>query len=68
MQLGDPLSKVPNFKNIPRNLAILKNIDLTVDKETGKVIITSLDAAGKNTNQMTMVTVNGQFQPTVNGG
>ncbi|WP_288917936.1 hypothetical protein, partial [uncultured Synechococcus sp.] len=33
-----------------------------------KVLITSLDAAGTNTNQMTMVTVNGQFQPTVNGG
>ncbi|WP_341885015.1 multicopper oxidase domain-containing protein [Synechococcus sp. UW140] len=70
LQLGDPLSKVPNFKNIPRNLAILKNIDLTIDQESGKVVITSLDGggAGKSSNQMTMVTVNGQFQPTVNGG
>lgn len=70
LQLGDPLSKIPYFKEIPRNLAIIKNIDLTVDQESGELIITSLDGvgAGVASNQMTMVTVNGNFQPTVDGG
>lgn len=70
LQLGDPLSKVPDFKDIPRNLAILKNIDLAVDPESGELRITSLDGsgAGAASNQMTMVTVNGEFQPTVDGG
>lgn len=70
LQLGDPLSKVPAFKDIPRNLAVLKNIDLTVDPDSGDLRITSIDAvgAGVASNQMTMVTVNGQFQPMVDGG
>ncbi|MBE9171675.1 multicopper oxidase domain-containing protein [Cyanobium sp. LEGE 06143] len=67
MQLGDPLSRVPALQDVPRNLAILKNIDLGVAKSSGDLRITSFDGSffpGTVTNQATMVTVNGEFQPT----
>ena len=37
MQVGDPLSKIPAFKDIPRNLAVLKMLDIGIDTDTGSL-------------------------------
>ena len=64
IQIGDPLAKVPGFKNVPRNLAIIKMMDLGVDKDSGQLQLDAFDGyGGPLTNAMTMVTVNGEFQP-----
>ena len=67
IQVGDPLSKVPGFKNIPRNLAIIKMMDLGLDTKSGQLQLEAFDGyGGPLTNAMTMVTVNGEFQPQAN--
>lgn len=65
IQVGDPLSKVPGFENVPRNLAIIKMMDIGLDEESGQLQLEAFDAYGGPylTNAMTMVTVNGEFQP-----
>jgi FtsP/CotA-like multicopper oxidase with cupredoxin domain len=64
MQIGDPLSKIPGFKDVPRNLAVLKMMDVGVDPETGELQLDAFDNyGGPLTNAMTMATVNGEFQP-----
>ena len=64
IQVGDPLSKVPGFENIPRNLAVLKMMDLGLDEKSGQLQLEAYDNyGGPLTNAMTMVTVNGEFQP-----
>ena len=64
IQVGDPLSKVPGFEEIPRNLAIIKMMDLGIDKHSGQLQLEAFDGyGGPLTNAMTMVTVNGEFQP-----
>ena len=68
MQIGDPLSKIPDFKNLPRNLAVLKAMDLEVDPNSGELLLGSNANLGGVANRMTMVTVNGEFQPSVDAG
>ncbi|RPF83817.1 MAG: copper oxidase [Synechococcus sp. TMED20] len=65
MQIGDPLSNIPAFKDVPRNLALLKTMDLGVNSETGDLLLAGFDGYGGPFlgNSMTMVTVNGEFQP-----
>jgi FtsP/CotA-like multicopper oxidase with cupredoxin domain len=64
MQVGDPLSKVPGFKDVPRHLAVLKMMDVGVDADTGSLQLDAFDNyGGPLTNAMTMATVNGEFQP-----
>jgi FtsP/CotA-like multicopper oxidase with cupredoxin domain len=68
IQIGDPLSKVPDFSNVPRNLAVIKAIDINVDSKSGELILGATANIGGVANQMTMVTVNGEFQPEVSSG
>ena len=63
-QFGDPLSKVPLFKDVPRNLAVLKTMQVGIDSGTGQLLLDGFDNLGGVINRMTMVTVNGEFQPT----
>ena len=65
MQIGDPLSNIPAFKDVPRNLALMKTMDLGVNSETGDLLLAGFDGYGGPFlgNSMTMVTVNGEFQP-----
>ncbi len=67
-QVGDPLSKVKGFEDVPRNMAILKTMDLGVDPETGQAQLTGFDSLGTVNNRMTMVTVNGEYQPIADAG
>ena len=65
IQVGDPLSKVPDLKDIPRNLGVLKVNAVTVDESSGELLLTGYDNLGPLINRMTMVTINGEFQPSV---
>ena len=67
MQIGDPLSKIPPLKDVPRNLAVLKTLDVALDAE-GAVELTGIANLGTVANRMTMNTVNGEFQPEANAG
>lgn len=74
--MGDPLSRIPALSEIPRNLALLKNMDLDIGADTAEgenetsLRLTSYDNLGLLVNRLTMVTVNGEFQPqtTTPGG
>lgn len=71
MQVGDPLSKIPYFKDIPRNIAILKTANIGIDATTGKLHLDAFDSnwgAGNTAltfNRMQLITVNGEYQPQV---
>ena len=49
-------------------MAILKTMDLGVDPETGQAQLTGFDSLGTVNNRMTMVTVNGEYQPIADAG
>lgn len=73
-QIGDPLSLIPGMQNVPRNIALIKTLNLKPDKQTGDLKLTTYDYflgqgnAPKESyalaNTMTINTVNGEFQPT----
>ena len=64
LTIGDPLKKLPEFEDIPRNLAVLKTFDFDVD-EQGNLLASSYGSlGGPLTNQLRMVSVNGEFKPT----
>ena len=63
-QIGDPLSKIPDFKDIPRNVAVMKQLGVALDN--GAPTLTGWDSGTGNTQYM--VTVNGEFQPTADAG
>ena len=65
MEVGDTLGKVPYFSKTPRNLVELKNVQLNY--LNGQVVLGGADG-GAPVNQMTMTTVNGEFQPSVDAG
>ena len=67
-QVGDPLSKVKGFEDVPRNMAILKTMDLGIDSDTGQAELTGFDDLGTVVERMTMVTVNGEYQPIADAG
>ncbi|MFL0769583.1 MAG: multicopper oxidase family protein [Prochlorococcus sp.] len=63
LAIGDPLAKVPGLEDIPRNLAVMKTMDLDVD-QSGNLQASSFGSlGGPFTNQLRMVTVNGEFKP-----
>ncbi|MCT0225785.1 multicopper oxidase family protein [Synechococcus sp. CS-1328] len=71
LQLGDPLSKVPAFSEVPRNLAVIKNLDLAVDPSSGTLQLAGFDGGfgpSSPLNRLTMATVNGEFQPNRDAG
>jgi len=73
-QIGDPLSLIPGMKDVPRNIALIKTLNLKPDTQTGDLKLTTYDyflgqgSAPKESfalaNNMTVNTVNGEFQPT----
>ena len=73
-QIGDPLSLIPGMKDVPRNLALIKTLNLKPDPQSGDLKLTTYDyflgqkGAPKDSfalaNNMTVNTVNGEFQPT----
>lgn len=67
-QVGDPLSKVPRFSSAPRNMAVLKTMEVGIDQASGALELDNYDGLGSVVNRMAMVTVNGEYQPTANAG
>ena len=70
MQVGDPLQKVPLFKDIPRNVAVLKTMQVEADTITGNYKLAALNGTflGKYSlaaNRASMFTVNGEYMPEV---
>ena len=64
LTIGDPLEKLPGFEDIPRNLAVIKTLDFDVD-EKGRLLASGYGSlGGPLTNQLRMVSVNGEFKPT----
>lgn len=61
--LGDTLSQIPEMEKVPRNLVQLKNIELGIDTEAGKLQINSFDNLGRTINRMNVVAANNTFQP-----
>ena len=51
-----------------RNLAVIKMMDLGIDSDTGSLELTGFDNFPLLSNAMTMVTVNGEFQPQAQAG
>ena len=35
MQVGDPLSLIPAFKDVPRNLGVIKTMQIGIDQNSG---------------------------------
>ncbi len=68
MQIGDPLARIPALKNIPRNLGILKLSQIGSVNGGQEILLTGYDNIGVAVNRLTLVTVNGQFQPAANAG
>lgn len=70
MQVGDPLSKVPLFKDVPRNLAVLKTIQVAANPASGDYELAAVNGnfLGLHSlapNRASMFTVNGEYMPTV---
>ena len=65
LQIGDPLSKIPGFNKVPRNLAVIKSINVIPEDESGDLVLTGYDILGSVTQSVAMPTVNGAFQPNV---
>ncbi len=64
MQVGDPLSRVPHFSDVPRNIATIKQNAFSVDKNTGELQLDNYQNAPWG-NMVAASTVNGEFNPTV---
>ena len=70
MQVGDPLSKVPFFKDVPRNLAVLKTMQVETDPVSGDYELAAVNGnfLGLHSlapNRASMFTLNGEYMPTV---
>ncbi len=71
MQVGDPLSLIPAFKDVPRNLGVIKTMQVGIDKDSGNYELASvngniLGTEGLAANRASMFTINGEYQPEVN--
>jgi FtsP/CotA-like multicopper oxidase with cupredoxin domain len=71
MQVGDPLSLIPAFKDVPRNLGVIKTMQVGIDKDSGNYELASvngniLGTEGLAANRASMFTINGEYQPQVN--
>ena len=71
MQVGDPLSLIPAFKDVARNLGVIKTMQVGIDKDSGNYELASvngniLGTEGLAANRASMFTINGEYQPEVN--
>lgn len=70
MQVGDPLQKIPFFKDVPRNLAVLKTMQIEVNPQSNQLELAALNGNILGTqslapNRASMFTVNGEYMPSV---
>ena len=71
MQVGDPLSLMPAFKDVPRNLGVIKTMQVGIDQNSGDYQLAAvngniLGTEGLAANRASMFTINGEYQPEVN--
>lgn len=70
MQVGDPLSLIPAFKDVPRNLGVIKTMQVGIDQTSGDYQLAAvngniLGTEGLAANRASMFTINGEYQPEV---
>ena len=70
MQVGDPLSLIPAFKDVPRNLGVIKTMQVGIDSNSGDYQLAAvngniLGTEGLAANRASMFTINGEYQPEV---
>ena len=70
MQVGDPLSLIPAFKDVPRNLGVIKTMQVGIDPNSGDYQLAAvngniLGTEGLAANRASMFTINGEYQPEV---
>ena len=70
MQVGDPLELIPAFKDVPRNLGVIKTMQVGIDESSGDYKLASvngniLGTEGLAANRASMFTINGEYQPEV---
>ena len=70
MQVGNPLELVPAFKDVPRNLGVIKTMQVGIDENSGKYTLASVNGniIGQKSlaaNRASMFTINGEYQPEV---
>ena len=70
MQVGDPLQKVPLFKDVPRNVAVLKTMQVEIDPSTGNYQLAAVNGNfvgmySLGPNRASMFTVNGEYMPEI---
>ena len=70
MQVGDPLSLIPAFKDVPRNLGVIKTMQVGIDQTSGDYQLAAvngniLGTQGLAANRASMFTINGEYQPEV---
>ena len=70
MQVGDPLSLIPAFKDVPRNLGVIKTMQIGIDQNSGDYQLAAVNGNILGTeslaaNRVSMFTINGEYQPEV---
>ncbi|MDC3011407.1 multicopper oxidase domain-containing protein [Synechococcus sp. AH-736-G21] len=70
MQVGDPLSLIPAFKDVPRNLGVIKTMQIGIDQNSGDYQLAAVNGNILGTeslaaNRASMFTINGEYQPEV---
>ena len=70
MQVGDPLSLIPAFKDVPRNLGVIKTMQVGIDQDSGNYQLAAvngniLGTEGLAANRASMFTINGEYQPEI---
>ena len=70
MQVGDPLSLIPAFKDVSRNLGVIKTMQVGIDQSSGDYKLAAvngniLGTEGLAANRASMITINGEYQPEV---
>jgi hypothetical protein len=71
MQVGDPLKNIPSLENIPRNLGVIKTMQVGIDEDSGDYKLASINGnilgtQSLATNRASMFTINGEYQPEIN--
>ena len=71
MQVGDPLKNIPGLENIPRNLGVIKTMQVGIDEDSGDYKLASINGnilgtQSLATNRASMFTINGEYQPKIN--
>ncbi len=71
MQVGDPLKNIPGLENIPRNLGVIKTMQVGIDEDSGDYKLASINGnilgtQSLATNRASMFTINGEYQPEIN--